>query len=118
MTEELARKLLEEIREAGLEPYDAFAMGYDTDPQGKPVGLIAFHFVDQATAEEQAVNRERIARTALSVRADRPYSEAVFTVTDRAVRDGFVFFSVDPAGGMPRRLFDALTIRDALFAAC
>jgi hypothetical protein len=109
--------MVKTIDEARLEPYDAFVVGYDT-VEGEPVGVVAMHFANDATAQDQAAKRERIAATALSIRTNKPFAETVFTVSDRQVVEGYVFLKVAPAGGVPKRLFDSILIRDALYAAC
>jgi hypothetical protein len=100
-----------------LHPYLAFGIGYRyTD--GRPVGVLVFHYPNAAQAQADLAPRRQVAEQATSLATKRPYSETLFTLADAAVVDNSIVFTVYPVDDLPRRLFDMVFRQDMVFAAC
>jgi hypothetical protein len=97
--------------------YDAFAIGY-RDMGGHPLGIADLHFADPADAAADLSVRRKLAVTGISLVAQTPYSEAVFTLFSTSVVGSALVFQLHPVQNQPRRLFDMVIERDVLFALC
>lgn len=100
-----------------LHPWTALGIGYQR-PDWQPVGRIAMGFLDPAHAEADLGPRSTIARDGMSLRVQRPSSEAVFGLEDARVEGTTLVLDVSPVDDMPRRLFQMLQARDMAFAGC
>lgn len=100
-----------------LHPWTALGVAYER-PDWQPIGRIAMGFLDPTHAQADLGPRSTLAREGVSVRVQRPYAEALFTLEDARVEDTTLILDVSPIEGMPRRLFQMLQGRDMTFAGC
>ncbi|MET0772179.1 MAG: hypothetical protein ABWZ82_03765 [Candidatus Limnocylindrales bacterium] len=100
-----------------LHPWAAMGIGYQR-PDWEPAGRIAMGFLDEAHAHADLEPRSAMARDGISPRAQRPFSEAVFTLDGARVEDTTLVLEVSPADDIATRLFQMVYARDMPFAGC
>ncbi|MBW7885235.1 MAG: hypothetical protein H3C34_21915 [Caldilineaceae bacterium] len=114
---ELEALKAERFGDGSLQPFLVFGVGYRSEA-GRPLGVIAMRYLDAARAAADLAPRRRLAEEGLSLGANKPYAEVLFTVEDALANGPNLLLYVRPANDQPRRLFEMIYRRDLGFAAC
>jgi hypothetical protein len=101
---------------ATLHRWTALAVGWRTDDSGA-AARFAIAYDDPATATADLAGRARLAREGSTIEG-LPLVDAVFRLLDARVDGGLILLDVEPAGGLPARILQAVLRRDLPFAAC